>query len=120
MVPINYKNEIFYIHFDTAEQLEEFLSESKMHIGNKCCMGKGAHLLGVTSYKTIKILKTLFKDKERSVNTHDLECPVCMENITCNKLFIMNCTHIICTSCATSIINTNYVNNSCPICRALF
>ena len=60
----------------------------------------------ITSKKLLKAFKEAYakcKDKQ--------DCPVCLEPITCRKLVLPKCGHLICKGCESKITR-------CPICRA--
>lgn len=42
------------------------------------------------------------------------DCPICLENIETDKLYIPGCCHYLCEPCAQHVIQ---LNNKCPICR---
>ena len=59
----------------------------------------------INSQNLLKAFKTMYakcKDKE--------DCPICLEPITCRKLALPKCGHLICTGCKSKI-------KRCPLCR---
>lgn len=43
-----------------------------------------------------------------------MECPICYE--TTNNIENLDCSHYMCSTCLTSLINSN-LSSSCPFCR---
>jgi hypothetical protein len=58
-------------------------------------------------------LKNQFVELYEKVNSQ-MECPVCFEILTKDKLDVPNCGHLICKSCKETICKGNC---SCPICK---
>jgi hypothetical protein len=56
----------FFIHFDTSDQLVQFLKHSKYRIGHKCCSGTGALLLDVKSNADLQHIKSEYLHKHPS------------------------------------------------------
>jgi hypothetical protein len=59
-------------------------------------------------------LKKQFVDLYEKVNSQ-MECPVCFEIMTKEKLDVPNCGHLICKTCKETICKSG--NCKCPICK---
>ena len=59
-IRIGGENEKYYIHFNTKNECDLFLSKYPGRKGMSCCFGKGCHLPGVSSWKEIHSLKKNF------------------------------------------------------------
>jgi len=60
----------------------------------------------------ITFLQTQFKDLYDKVKNYT-ECPVCFETLTKSNMEVPSCSHLICKSCMTKLVD-------CPICRVKF
>jgi len=103
----------YFIHFDSSRDLELFLRKNNFSVGHTCCDGKGAHLIGVSSYGEINKLKQKFYESQ-------FECLVCLDPKNTNNAYQMNCSHNICSTCVNTIKNKNNLQNNCPLCRVPF
>jgi len=55
-----------------------------------------------------ELARTQYIDKHKDEPT---ECPVCMDNISDEDIFISPCNHVLCSDCSKRC------KNSCPMCR---
>jgi len=60
------------------------------------------------------IVKTTAQEVEKQDET--LECPICFESCSFEKIFTTNCNHTFCTSCTTQHLKKD-THNKCPMCR---
>ena len=67
----------------------------------------------VVEEKNQFILPTHFLE-ELTENLKELECPVCLENMTKDTFNLTMCFHKVCKGCCEEIKNTT---KKCPICR---
>lgn len=108
----------YFIHFDSSEEMNRFLKENNFQVGHMCCSGKGAHLIGFTSYYEINQIKKKFLETNRQNKySPTYECPICFYKY--DTSYQLNCKHDVCNECINNIKIHN-INNSCPICRAPF
>lgn len=127
LTPINnshdFKRVKYFIHFDSSQNLKKFIKENNFSIGNTCCQGKGAHLIGVASdneINEINKLKRTFLMKNRKKIEKTYECPVCLEILKYNSVYPLYCQHNVCNECINIIKTKNNIKNSCPLCRTPF
>lgn len=52
--------EKYFIHFNSSQELKQFIDENRFQVGHVCCGGKGAHLIGIKSNSQIDKLKRMF------------------------------------------------------------
>jgi hypothetical protein len=116
--------EKYFIHFNSSQELKQFIDENRSQVGDVCCGGKGAQLIGIKSNSQINKLKRIFLKKNRQTPwdkyEYSYECPVCLESLKYNTRYPLSCTHNVCNNCITTIKIKNNINNSCPMCRTPF
>ena len=67
-------------------------------------------------------LVTLEKDLVHKASIKYIErqnetCIVCTNNMTCNNITLLPCSHILCKICVDKIITTDTLSDECPYCK---
>ena len=91
---------------ETYTQVMAHLEEEAHRIAEEAL--EANRLQQINSEKLLKAFKERYAQCDKKE-----DCPVCLEPITCRKLALPKCGHLICTGCKSKI-------NKCPICRGAY
>jgi hypothetical protein len=98
---------MYFMMKDQHDLLAEYMEFERQHNKKLIDEIKNGDEIDITH------LKNQFVELYEKVNSQ-MECPVCYEILTKDKLEVPNCGHLICKGCKEQICKTSC---NCPICK---